>query len=53
MRATRPRLEGSLTLVAVAGDEPGNPAGRDPIVTGDLPDAAAFDNDCGDDEPGT
>ena len=49
VRAARAGLEGALAFQVVAGHQPADPALGDPILTGHLRLAAAFDDNGGDD----
>jgi hypothetical protein len=52
LRPSRPRLEGRLSLRAVAGDESADPGLRDAVGEGDLGLAASLDDDGSDDKAG-
>jgi hypothetical protein len=47
------RLEGRLTLLAVAGDKARDPSRRDLVGPGDLAHPTTLDDDCGDHQAGT
>ena len=49
--ATRTRLKRRIALVAVTGDELGDPTGRDAVGAGNLAYPPTFEDNCGDDEP--